>query len=229
MKHPQSDLVSLLRRSSLFHDVPPAELAQLASATHERRYIRGAMIFQKGDRPTGLYIVVSGKIKEFCQSPEGAERIIEVLGPDQTCGESALFHNAPYPCCVAALTNALLLHIDKTALDRMIDQAPGVAKQILSALSLRMLTVLRDIESYSQHTPVQRIIAYLIELTEGSEATDVAITLPAAKFVIASRLGITPEALSRAFRDLAEAGLLEVRGSRITVPDMARLSRVFAK
>jgi CRP-like cAMP-binding protein len=199
-------------------------MERLATATRERRYVRDEMIFQKGDRPTGMYLVVTGKVKEVCQSPEGGERIIEVLGPNQTCGEASLFLDSHYPFSAIALTNAHLLHIDKPAIDTLIDKHPGVVAKILAALSLRLYALVRDVESYTLLNPVQRVVAYLIELANnGGVAGDTDITLPAAKFVIASRLGISPEALSRAFRDLADAGLIDVRGSRVTICKMERL------
>jgi len=222
MKDPQPHLETLLAHSPLFGALRPADLAQLAAATRERRYTRGAMIIQKGDQPTGLYLIAAGKIKEVCQSPAGEERIIEVLGPNQTCGEAALFLDCPYPFFVTALTNAQLLHIDKAAIDTLIDHHPGVVKQMLSALSQRTHTIMRDIESCTLRNPIQRIVAYLTDLAASPSAKTARITLPAAKFVIASRLGITPEALSRALRDLGDAGVIEVSGSQIVIPNMAR-------
>jgi CRP-like cAMP-binding protein len=222
MKDPQPHLETLLARSPLFGALRPADLAQLSAATRERRYPRGAMILQKGDRPAGLYLVAAGKLKEVCQSPAGEERVIEVIGPNQTCGEAALFLDCPYPFFVAALTNAQLLHIDKAAIDTLIDRHPGVVKQMLSGLSQRTHTIMRDIESCALRNPVQRIVAYLADLAASPSARTARIALPAAKFVIASRLGITPEALSRALRDLGEAGVIEVGGSHIVIPDMAR-------
>jgi CRP-like cAMP-binding protein len=49
--------------------------------------------------------------------------------------------------------------------------------------------------------------------------------LPASKQVIASRLNLTPETFSRILHSLSQAGLITVKGKRITVPDITRLSR----
>ena len=43
--------------------------------------------------------------------------------------------------------------------------------------------------------------------------------------MIASRLNLTPETLSRIFHDLSDAGLISVQGKRITLHDPARLAR----
>ena len=43
--------------------------------------------------------------------------------------------------------------------------------------------------------------------------------------MIASRLNLTPETLSRVFHDLTERGLIRVSGKQITIVDGAELSR----
>jgi len=49
------------------------------------------------------------------------------------------------------------------------------------------------------------------------------MTLPAPKQVIASRLNLTPETLSRIFNELSAANIIEVKGKKITVNDIQRL------
>lgn len=219
----QTRLATLLLRTPLFRGLAAPHLAQIVAATREQRHARGAMIFQKGDYPATLLVVATGKLKEACQSPTGAERIIEVLGPARLCGEAAIFLDHPLPFSVTALTNTLLLHIDKATLRAVADNDPAFVKGMVMALSQRVVALLCDIEAFTSHSPLRRIAGYLIENSPTHPEGMPTVVLPTAKQVIASRLGMSPEALSRAFRDLAEAGIIEVRGSRVAVRDMPRL------
>jgi CRP/FNR family transcriptional regulator, dissimilatory nitrate respiration regulator len=58
-----------------------------------------------------------------------------------------------------------------------------------------------------------------------TESGRVEFTLPASKHIIASRLNLTSETLSRILHGLSESGLIAVKGKQITVLDVVRLSR----
>jgi CRP-like cAMP-binding protein len=47
--------------------------------------------------------------------------------------------------------------------------------------------------------------------------------LPTSKQIIASRLNLTPETLSRVFNDLSHQRLITVHGKQITINDVKRL------
>ena len=72
----------------------------------------------------------------------------------------------------------------------------------------------------------ERVIGYLmrIDSQDNDGAKEEAIlTLPASKVTIASRLNLTPEHFSRILHDLSAAGLIEVNGKSIRVPDTRKL------
>lgn len=214
---------SLLARFPAFGGLPPAEGERLAAAARDWRLAKGGTVFEKGDPPSGLYLVVDGVIKEICQSPEGAEKIIELVEPGQSFGEAALFVDAPYPYAAVALTDARLLHLDRESVHDLLMRRPEFAAPMMRVLSARVLTLMSDVESYTVQNPIQRVAAYLIGRCDGQAGNRPSIALPAPKQAVASRLGMTPEALSRILRDLSEAGLIVVRGSRIDVRDLDRL------
>lgn len=230
MKPFRTHTAALLGRTALFRDLTDQQLERLAAATRERRFAKGELVFQKGDRPTGLFVVVAGQIKEACQSPSGGEKIVEMLGPHQTCGEAALFLDCPYPFFVATLGPTLLLQIEKKAIMELVDSEPELVKCMLSQLSMRLYAIVRDVEAYTLHNPLQRVVGYLLEQNFASAKLPGATSfiLPATKSVIASRLGVTPEAMSRALRDLIDAGLIEVRSNRVKILDLQRV-KTFAQ
>lgn len=219
----ESHLATLLKRTPLFGDLPAPTRARIAAATQECCYARGAVVLQKGARPTGLHIVVSGKLKESCRSPGGEEKVVEILGAGHTCGEAALFLDSSYPMCASALTNVVLLNVEKRVLEETIDGDPKFVVRLLQVLAERQNAILRDIHADARSSPLQRVVGYLLEQCRAEGVDTGSITLPAAKQVIASRLSMTPEALSRTFRDLADAGLIEMSGKRVKLLDADRL------
>lgn len=224
MTPPEPAPLELLGRVPCFAALPADRLARLAEATLSRRYPAGALVMQKGDRLAALSIVAAGTLKETCQSPEGDERVIEILGPSQTCGEAALLLDGELPFTVIALTDVLLLHVDRETIMTLLAEEAAFARSLLAALSVRIHALVNDVEAYTLRAPIQRVAGYLAEQARGRAGATV--QLPAAKGVVASRLGMTPEALSRAFRDLAEAGLVEVRGQHVVVLNPRRLRQM---
>jgi CRP-like cAMP-binding protein len=69
------------------------------------------------------------------------------------------------------------------------------------------------------------VVGYLLQHCpqEGECKGSFDISLPTSKQVIASRLNLTPETLSRIFHDLATNGLIAVSGKQITINDVKRL------
>jgi len=87
----------------------------------------------------------------------------------------------------------------------------------------------------STRSGMERVIGFLLrdcgaQLDDPPTAgapTQVDIDLPVAKGVMASRLNITQEHLSRILHELTSAGLIAVQGRRIHVHDLERLRRHF--
>lgn len=213
-----------LKSIPFFAGLPEAQLARLAQASCERSYQKDKFVFLKGDRPTGLYAILGGTVKMACQSPQGGEKIIDLLGPGQVFGEAALLLDCPYPYLTATMTKARLLHVDGAVLRGQVHASPELSRRMMARLSHGICTVMRDLEDYRAHTPRERVIRFLLDQRKHPETPHNSIPIPAPKYVFASLLGMTPESLSRNMRDLADAGLIEVGKRRIRVLDRQQLS-----
>ncbi|MBI3525627.1 MAG: Crp/Fnr family transcriptional regulator [Betaproteobacteria bacterium] len=219
------DIPQILSRLPLFLELTSEQLSHIAAGTREKRLAKGEMLFQKGDPPRGLFIVVFGQIKLAFPSSQGNEKVVSIIGPRQSFGEAVMFMDRPYPVFAESLTDALLLHISKATVFELLERDTTFARSMLAGLSLRLHTLVHDVESYSLRSSTQRVIGYLLQHCEleDQRAAEKIVVLPTSKQVIASRLNLTPETLSRVFHELVEASLITVQGKRITIHDPQRL------
>ncbi len=225
MHETRLDIPQILSRLPLFQELAPEQIAALEPACRERRLAKGEMLFQKGDLPKGFYVVVFGQIKLAFPSSQGNEKVMQIVGPRQSFGEAIMFLNRPCPVFAEGLVDSLLLHIGSGPVFALLESDPLFARRMLAGLSMRLHSLVQDVETYSLRSSAQRVVGYLLQQCpqEGACEGSFDISLPTSKQVIASRLNLTPETLSRIFHDLAVNGLIGVSGKLITIMDAKRL------
>jgi len=219
------DIPDLLRQVPLFGELSEADIDRVSRYTREKRLAKGELLFQRGDPAHGFYFVVTGQVKLAFSSAQGNEKVVEIIGPRQSFGEAVMFMNRPYPVFAEALVDSQLLHIGQNVVSELIDQDSSFARKLLAGLAIRLHSMVRDVETYSLRSSTQRVIGYLLQQSDQSGEGGREFDLAVSKQVIASRLNLTPETLSRIFHDLSEAGLVTVRGKHITLHDPVRLAR----
>lgn len=217
------DIPALLGTIPLFGELAPDDIERVARVTRDRRLGRGEVLFQRGDQPHGFYFVVAGQVKLAVSSAQGTEKVVEIIGPRQSFGEAVMFMNCPYPVFAEALCETTLLHVGQAVVTELVAQDPGFTNKLLAGMAIRLHSLVQDVETYSLQSSVQRVIGYLLQIA-GIDATGT-IELPTSKQVIASRLNLTPETLSRVFHELSGAGLISVQGRNIQLHDPDRLAR----
>lgn len=215
----------------MFRELSSVQQEQILADVRETRLEKGAHLFTKGDQVLGFHVVVYGQVKLFLPSIQGSEKVVEIIGPQQSFGEAVMFLDRPYPVSAEALTDALLLHISRESVFSLLETDASFARRMLAGLSMRLHSLLLDVESYSLRSSTQRVIGYLLQhCPEGVEIEDLEgsldVTLPTSKHVIASRLNLTPETLSRVFNELTARRLIEVQGRAIRIVDARRLRNV---
>lgn len=219
------DAKAILNRLPMFMAATPGHIARLADAVRERRLEKGETLFQRGDPSKGFFVVVYGQIKLAFSSPQGNDKVVEVVGPQQSFGEAVMFMDKPYPVFAEALEDTLLVFIPRSAVCDLIEEDPAFARHLLAGLSMRLHQLVHDVEAYSLRSSTERLVGYLIEnCPDPDPKTGGAIfDLPTSKQVLASRLNLTPETLSRILHDLSSKGLISVHGRRIEIANMSKL------
>ena len=216
---------SLLARIPLLEGLSAEELARVARGTREVRIAKHDMLFHRGDKCNGLYLLVFGQVKLAFTSQQGTDKVIDVIEPGDSFGESFMFLDRPYPYYAQALADSLLLHVSRAAIDHELENDHRFMRTMLANMARQLHDVVGDVESYSLQTGEQRVISYLMQqLAAGQlEADTATIELPTIKGVIASRINLTHEHFSRIMHSLHERGLLTVKGRKVLIPSVSRL------
>jgi len=219
------DIPGLLSRLPLFQDLNVAQIDSVASGARICQLPKGEFLFRQGDESHGFFVVVGGQIKLAFASTRGNEKVVEIIGPRQSFGEAVMFMGRPYPVFAQALADTLVLHIARQTVFDLLATDTTFARAMLAGLSRRLHSLIEDVESYSLRSGLQRVIGYLLQQCADQEKREdePSVTLPISKQVLASRLNLTPETLSRVLHDLTQANLISVQGRQITIHGLKRL------
>jgi CRP/FNR family transcriptional regulator, dissimilatory nitrate respiration regulator len=222
------DLPRYLGVLPLFSDLNPPELERLALGCQLRRYTRGETIFRVGAPCEEFHVTVTGQVKLYAVSPDGQEKVIELVGPGGSFAEALMFTGQPYIINAQSLSDTLLLSVKKHAVVSEIERDARFAMRMLAGISRRLHGLVHDVQAYALHSGMQRVIGYLLRDVStddnvGGEA--ITVTLPVSKSVIASRLSLTPEYFSRVLHELEAAGLIEIDKRDIRILDVHRLGQ----
>jgi len=222
---PQIKTRAFLANLPMFSEMGPAELDRIAAATVPLYFDKGQSIVQCGDPCTGFHLVVYGQVKLAFTSPQGVEKVVEIIRPGQSFGEALMFLDKAYVVFAQALSDSLLLHVAKQAVFEELGPNP-FGRRMIAGLARRLHGLVRDVEAYTLRSGEERFIGYLLaELPEDAADGAAEVNLTPGKSVLASRLNMTPEHFSRILHELAAEGLIEVNGRSIRVPDVGRLRR----
>lgn len=186
-----------------------------------RDFDRGATIFLQGEKASAIYIVAEGWVKLYRISRSGAEAVVAVFTKGSSFGEAVAFRNDVYPVAAEAVTDCSLIRIEADTIISLIRETPEIAISILSATFLHLHSLVAQVEQLKARTGAQRVAEFLLELAPVAEGGCV-VTLPYDKALIAGRLGMKPESLSRAFAKLRDYGVT-VRHNNASINDLAAL------
>lgn len=219
------DTSGLLGACPLLQDIDPAAIAAVAGRVRDRALVRGEALFNRGDVPHGLFLVVYGQIKLSFPGANGNEQVVQLAGPRQCFGHVAVLTASRHILQAESVTDSLVLQMPKDLVLEMLDRHPAFARRMLTELAQRTQALLQDVETYTQLSSAERVISFLRQHcpVEPHREDSIEITLPATKSLIASRLNLTPETLSRILHELSAADLIAVQGKQIQIKSPKRL------
>lgn len=224
---PTPQQIELLRQSPLFSALDEAQLLQLQPHLGLRRLAQGEHLFAQGDAADAFFLLSEGQLRLYRLAPSGQEKVVEIVNSGETFAEALMFQELPsYPLNAQALLDSELIVIRARGFHQLLAGSVESCFKVMAGMSVRLRKLLGEIDALTLQNAGWRVANYLLQLLpEGDGEGAALITLPAAKNIVASRLSIQPETLSRSLNTLVQRGLIEVDGPNIRLLDVAALRR----
>jgi CRP/FNR family transcriptional activator FtrB len=210
-----------IRRLPLFADMAAAHFASLMKAALFQRFPEHVVLFEEGHHPDFLHVAVEGTVELFARH-RGRETTIDIISPVATFILAAVACDDVYLKSARTLSPARVLLIPAPAVRDMIGRDPAFARAMISELALRYRGIVRALKNEKLRSGSERLANWILRASR-EQGSGNAVELAFEKRTLASRLGMTPENLSRALSQLTRHGVTS-RGRRIEITSRKALA-----
>jgi CRP/FNR family transcriptional regulator, dissimilatory nitrate respiration regulator len=221
---PTVDDLDVVRRIGLFRGLNPLMIERLIASAAALILREHEVVINQDDPATAFFIVTNGWVKLYRMTIAGDEAVIQVFTQGDSFAEAAALTGDPYLGTAEAVSDARVVRIPAEHVVECIRGMPEIALAMIASTAQHIHNLVQQVEQLKAQTGVQRVAEFLAALCPvgGGKCT---IALPYDKALIAGRLGLKPETLSRAFATLRSVGV-DVRASHVVVRDPQRLHRL---
>jgi CRP-like cAMP-binding protein len=210
-----------LGRGDLF-PFTPEEVAELATTIGVDRVEPGTRLLGAGGPVEFIGIIEQGEVELSHRA--GLRRVVlQILRGGDLLGDVPFFCRLPAPFTARALTEVMLIRLERPSLDRLLAARPALAQRFLYSLASRLDRMQRRLLQLTGGDLRQQLAALLLD--EGGEVGN-PVRLPQA--TLAELLGATRPAVNRVLKALETDGLIRLGYREIEVADAQGLEWIAA-
>lgn len=212
-----------MRALPLFSGVSTNHVDQLLRLSFLQRFPAHVELVREKEPADFLHVIVDGQVEVFAAHRD-RETTVSVLGPGQSFIVAAVVLDKVYLKSARALSPARILMIPADAVRCCFSEDAAFARALAVELALAYRGVVKELKNQKLRTSLERLANWLLarDIESGSTGQ---ITIPFDKKVLASRLGMAPEVLSRTLAALAPYDVI-VKGPTIQLNDIGALRKL---
>jgi CRP-like cAMP-binding protein len=215
---------SVLARSKLFAGLGSNTANMLLKQADITRFEPRDFIIREGQRADAFFCVIQGYVRLFKTNEIGRAADIRICEPRDTFAECLIGGGGIYAYNAQAADSVALARFNLDGVRRLAEEDRALDRNIMQLMAGHLLATMECVASDRLQTAPQRVANYLLSQCSPGKPSET-VRLPYQKSLLAGKLGLAPEALSRAFGALKEAGVT-VRGRTVRIDDIAALRQM---
>jgi CRP/FNR family transcriptional activator FtrB len=209
-----------MRGLRIFSGVADAQVEAMLKGAFLQRFPPFVELAREGEPADFLHVVVEGQVEIFAEYRD-RETTIAVQGPGHAFIIAAVILDRVYLKSARALTAARILMIPAEAVRQAFAADAAFCRSLSGELALAYRMVVKELKNQKLRTSLERVANWLLAQDTANGGAG-RFVLPFDKKILASRLGIVPEVLSRSFTALVPYGV-RVSGPEVTIKDRKAL------
>ena len=224
----QAERIKLLSTVDILEPLATEEIALLSQRTPERSFEKDEMVYLVGDTSKVLFLLLKGRIRLY-DVVVGQEFTFDVIGSGTIFGEASLA-GMSHPEYAQALEPALVLLLNVNTFWQLVRQNPEVNERVVKLLVTRSgMNRSRMTDIAVKEVPA-RLASLILDLLQiDGLVTREGYYKIASHYThenLASMIGVTRGAVTRAFGTLQDSESVLLRRRQIYVTDLATLKRL---
>jgi len=200
------------------------EFKKIVLERKARHFKKNQVIYYEGDKGNGLYVVLTGKVKAIKLAEDGRELMTGIYAADDYLGIHAMLSNEAYSDTATALENTSLCLIPKDQLDQLLHLYPDVSHEFIKILSNDIREKEEQLLQLAYNSVRKKMAGAILRLVSHGETDGESFKI--SREDLAAMAGMATETVSRTLSDFKDEGLIDKKGSVITVLSQARLAKM---
>jgi CRP-like cAMP-binding protein len=204
--------VEILKKSPYFYYLNNDQLKQIASIASFRYFNRNDFLFHEGDPANFLFVVCSGKVKQFKMSLTGKGFTTAIMSSGDPLNAVAMFGASAYFVSAQAMSETTVLSIAKEEFLSFVNKYPVVAIRYISILGRVLNSAYERLTDLAGETAGQRVfnVLYMLHFKFGDK-------IPITREEIAEMAGTTTETTIRVLSKLKSLEIIDSRRGQIVM------------
>jgi CRP/FNR family transcriptional regulator, cyclic AMP receptor protein len=189
-------------------------LATVDSGRTVSNYRTNQTVFLQGDPADSVFYIQDGKVKVCVISDQGKEAVVALHGTGDFFGEGCLIGQPLRLATAAALTECVIMRLDKAAIVRVLHDEPKFAEMFLSYLLTRNARVEADLVDQLFNSSEKRLARVLLLMANfGKEGRPQAVIGKISQETLAEMVGTTRSRVSMFMNKFRKLGFIEYNGA----------------
>lgn len=212
-----------MRLQPMFAGAREEHVEAMLRVSFLQRFPAHVELVREGDSADFLHLIVDGQVEIFA-SYRDRETTVSVLGPGHSFIVAAVILDRMYLKSARALIPSRVLLIPASAVRRYFAEDPTFARTLATEMALAYRSLVKELKNQKLRSGLERLANWLLVRYAETGSTG-QFELPFEKRLLASRLGMAPEVLSRSFSALIPYKVA-VRGPLILIQDVQALRQL---